>query len=51
MKTKSYCDEATDFHDGEMPKVGCNYICLAVMLIDFDLKKENYYPQVFFKRM
>ena len=34
-----------------MPKVGSNYICLAVILIDFVLiKDENYYyPQVFLK--
>ena len=32
-----------------MPKVGCNHICLAI-LIDFVLKKdENCYPQVFLK--
>ena len=32
---------------GEMPKVGSHYICLAVMLIEFVLKKdENYYLQV-----
>ena len=33
-----------------MPIVGSNYICLAVLLIDFVLKKdENYYPQVFLR--
>ena len=33
-----------------MPKVGCNHICLAVILIDFVHKKdENCYPQVFLK--
>ena len=34
-----------------MPKVGSNYICLVVILIDFVLiKYENYYyPQVFLK--
>ena len=31
-----------------MPKVGPNHACLAVITIDFALKKEeNYYPQVF----
>ena len=32
VKTKICCgDEATDFHDAEMPKVGFNYICLRVI--------------------
>ena len=45
-KIKSYNDEVTDFHDKEVPKVWSNYTCLAVMLIDFILKKdENYYLQ------
>ena len=49
-KIKSYNDEVTDFHDKEVPKVGSNYACLAVMLIDFVHKKdENYYPQKPFK--
>ena len=38
-KFKSYGDEARNFHYKEMPKVGSNYICLAVTLIDFILKK------------
>ena len=34
-----------------MPKVGSNYIFLAVTLIDFVVKKhENYYPQVFLRQ-
>ena len=33
-----------------MPKVGSNYTCLAVILINFVLMKdENYYLQVFLK--
>ena len=36
-KMKSYGDEVTDFHDGEIPKAGSNYTCLAVILIDFFL--------------
>ena len=33
-----------------MPQVCSNYICLAVILIDFVLKNgENYYLQVFLK--
>ena len=30
-KIKSYGDEASDFHDNEMPKVGFNHTCLAVI--------------------
>ena len=37
---KSYGDEATDFYDNEMPKVACSYTCLAVITIDFVLKKR-----------
>ena len=33
IKIKFYGDEATGFHDKEMPKVGYNYTCIAVMLI------------------
>ena len=33
-----------------MAQIGSNYICVAVILIDFVLKKdENFYPQVFLK--
>ena len=47
-KIKSYGDKATDFHDKEIPKVGSNHTCLAVISLDSALKKrENYYPQVF----
>ena len=49
-KVKSNVDDATDFHDKEIPKVGSNYICLAVILINFILiKEENGYPEVFLK--
>ena len=49
-KIKSYGDRATDFHDEEIPKVGSNYTCLAVILIDFVLKNdENYYRKKFLK--
>ena len=37
IKIKFYGDEATDFHDEEIPKVGSNYICLTLILIDFVL--------------
>ena len=36
-KLKCYGDETTDFHDQEVPKVGSNYTCLEVILIDFVL--------------
>ena len=49
-KIKSYGDEATDFHNKEMSRLGSCYTCLAVIFIDFVFKKdENYYPQVFLK--
>ena len=43
MKTKKkfiLSSVATDFHDKEIPKVGSKYTCLAVVLIDFVLKKR-----------
>ena len=50
-KIRSYSDEATDFHDKHIPKVGSNFTCLAIILIDFVLKKdENYYLEVFFRK-
>ena len=52
MKTniKSYDDEATDFHNKEMPKAGSNHTCLAVIITDSVIEKdENYYLQVFLK--
>ena len=49
-KIRYYGDEATDFDDKGVPKVGSNYSSLAVILLDSILKKdENYYPQVFLK--
>ena len=33
-KTKFYGDDATDFHDKKVPKVGSSYTCLAVILLD-----------------
>ena len=38
---KSYGDEASDFHDKEMPRAGSNHPCLAVTTIDFALKKDK----------
>ena len=36
---KSYSDESTDFLDKVIPKIGSQYICLAVILIDLSSKK------------
>lgn len=50
IKTKPYIDEATGFHDKEMPKVGFNYTFLAVLLTDFVLEEdEKYQMQGFLK--
>ena len=40
-KIKSYKDEATDFHNKEMPKVDSNHACLAVITIDSVFKKDE----------
>lgn len=46
IKTKSYCNEDTEFRDKEIHILGSSYTSLAVMLIDFVLwKDENYYEQ------
>ena len=39
-QTKSYGDKATGFHDKEIPKVGSNHTCLAVITID---SSSNHY--------
>ena len=50
FEIKSYGDEVTDFFDKEFPKVDSYHTYLAVISLDFALKKdENYYPQVFLK--
>ena len=33
-KTKFYCDEVTNFHDKEAPKVNSSYTCLPVVTLD-----------------
>ena len=43
MKIKSDDDEATDFHDKELPKAGSNYTCLAVVNVDSVIKKDENY--------
>ena len=40
-KIKSYGDDDTDFQNKKIPKVGSNYTCLAVILIDFVSKKKK----------
>ena len=43
-KIKFYSDEVTDFYDKEIPKVGSNHSCLAVISLDSALNKDgNYY--------
>ena len=50
-KIRSYGAEAIDFHDKVVPKKDSNYTCLAIILIDFAIKKdESYYPQVLLKK-
>ena len=51
IKIKSHDNEAKEFHDQDIPKVGSNCTYLVVILIHFILKKaDNYYVQVFFKK-
>ena len=40
-KIKPYGDKVRDFHNKKMPKVGSDYDCLAVLSIDFFLKKKK----------
>ena len=49
-KIKFYGEQAIDFHDKEVPKIGSNCTCFAVISLDSAIKKEeNYYPPVFLK--
>ena len=49
-KVKSHGDEVTGFYDKKNLKVDSNHTCLAVISLDFALKKDdNHYPQVFLK--
>ena len=44
-KIKSHSDEVTDSYDKEIPKMGSNHTCLALVSLDSALKKdENCYP-------
>ena len=50
-KIKSHADDVTDFYDKEIPKVGSNHTCLAVISQDSALKKgDNYYLHRFLKQ-
>ena len=50
-KIKYHGDKVTDFYDKEIPKVDSNHTCLAVIILDSALKKDdNYYPKVFLKQ-
>ena len=49
-KIKSYGNEVTNFYDKNISKLDSNHTCLAVITLDYPLKKnDNYYPQVFLK--
>ena len=49
-KIKSHGDEFTDFYDKQIPKADSNHTCLAVISLDYALKKDNnYYLQVSLK--
>ena len=39
-KARSYGHENTDIKDNKIPKVDCNYVCVAAILINFGLKKD-----------
>ena len=49
-KIRSRGDEVTDFCDKKILKLDSNHTSLAVISLDFALKKDgNYHPQVFLK--
>ena len=49
-KIKSHGNEVTDFYDKKNPKLDSNHTCLAIITLDYSLKKDDsYYPQVFLK--
>ena len=49
-KIKSHGDEVTDFHNKDIPRVVSKHTCLAVIKLDFVLKKDEcFYPQDFLK--
>ena len=49
-KIKYHGDEVTDSYDKKIPKLDSNHTCLAVISLDYALKKDdNYYPQMLLK--
>ena len=49
-KIKSHGDEFTDFYNKKITELDSNHTCLAVISLDYALRKNNnYYPQVFLK--
>ena len=51
-KIKSHGDEVADLYDKKIPKVDSNHTCLAIISLDFSLRKyENYYLQLFLKSL
>ena len=40
-KIKSHSDEVTDSYDKEIPKMGSNHTCLALISLDSALKKDE----------
>ena len=49
-KKKSCFDEATDLHDKELPTIGSNYICLAVISLESALKKIKTFSHKCFQK-
>ena len=49
-KIKSRGDEATNFYNKKIPIVDFNHTYLAAINLDFALKNENFYLQVFLKK-
>ena len=51
-KIKSHGNEVTDLYGKKVPREDSNHACFAVITLDSALKKnDNYYPQVFLKRV
>ena len=42
-KIKSYGDKVTHCYNKEIPKLDSNYICLALIILDFALQKDKKY--------
>ena len=49
-KIKAYGDEITDFFDKDIPKVDYNHTCLAVISLDFALKKDETIIRKYFQK-